>query len=299
MFFKFVNLRKFALILVAVIISSAGQAKEKKAKLDSAFFLIPAKGLINMKAGTLEARFCLDYSFSDYLRRKSSACVPFMFMRLYHIDSEGSLKANGDNNPVLNVTAQQNRGRHSIVFNNFEYYRWNHQKPPGRVKTCKINGIKGKGVFLEKGGWHSLAVTWQVEDKVLNVAMYMDGKLQSKETFNKKETGVRDISDLDLIGIGGARNLSPGTILNLRISNRVKTLDEIKADKLFKREKDTAFFLDGNSKFGKKLKMSKFINLDKLFKSKKNRELGVIFGDYKIVKTPDGKAIQFYKKLSR
>lgn len=293
---------KMALIISLLVALAAVDviAKDKKRKTDSGMFLIPAKGLVNIKAGSLETRFCLDYSFDDYLRKELSACSPFSYMRFYHMTSSGGLKVNSekDSLPFINVFQLQPHGRHMLTFDNAEYFFLQKKRtPPVRVKYCRISGDGKRGVFIKRGEWHNLAVTWEVEDKTLNVKMYIDGELYTTGTFPEQESGIPAISDNDFIAIGGI-DLSPASILTYRLSNRARTEEEISAQKPLQADKDTTFFLDGNTKFAKSTK-GPSQNIKKFFKSKKNRKTGVMFGNFKIVTTKQGKAIQFFKKLSR
>lgn len=293
--------RKIALAsILAFTLATAdteAAAKDKPKEIDAAIFLAPFNNSLNIEAGSIEARFCLNYSFDENLRPESSRCTPFTFLRIYNKD--GSLLSEKDETDPFLFTAQQNRGAHHIGFGTQYYYMKKNTPPPNDKRFgVGIGGDKEKGPWLLENEWHSIAVTWKVEKDGLHAEIFLDGKSQSSRIFPIKESNVRPFSKDDLLGIGGL-SLSPVTILSYRISNRVRTNDEIASKNPLKPDDATTFFLDGESaakcgkydakEFGK---MNKKGQID-------TGKTGAFFGKFKIVTTPDGKAIQFFDKLSR
>lgn len=128
--------------------------------------------------------------------------------------------------------------------------------------------------------------------------MFLDGKPQASKIFPLKESGTRTFSKDDTIGIS-ALDLSAASILTYRLSSKVRTKEEIALKSPLKPDEATTFFLNGElaAKCGK-FDAKEFEKMNKKgdIPMKKN---GVFFGNYKIVETPKGKAIQFYHKLSR
>ncbi len=273
-------------------------AKDNKPKeIDAAIFLAPFNDSLSIEAGSIEVRFCLNYSFDENLRPESSRCTPFIFLKIYNKD--GSLLSEKDESDPFLFTSRQNRGANSIGFGTQYYYMKKNVPPPNDKRFgIGIGGDKENGIWLLENEWHSMAVTWKVEKDGLHAEMFLDGKSQASRIFPIKESNTRPFSKDDLIGIGGL-NLSPATILSYRISNRARTNDEIASKNPLKPDEATTFFLDGETaakcgkydakEFGK---MNKKGQID-------TGKTGAFFGKFKIVNTPNGKAIQFFDKLSR
>ncbi len=291
---------KTALGMIAIFalatVDAAPAAKDNKTKeVDAALFLAPFNNSLSIDAGTIETRFCLNYSFDDFLRPETSKCSPFAFLRIF--EKDGTLV---DGRSPLSLASYQDRTSHSIVFYNNAYYSEKNTQPVTKQYGSGLVGNKERGTWLTENEWHSLALTWKVENNELAAEMFLDGKLCSSKKFPIKDadTDVRQFSKDDLIGIGGL-SLSPATILSYRISNRVRTNEEIASKEPLKPDEATTFFLSGETaaKYGKAdrkdfLAMSKKGQID----VKKN---GTFFGKFKIIDTPNGKAIQFFEKLSR
>ncbi len=285
------------LVFTLATADTEAAAKDKPKEIDAAIFLAPFNNSLNIEAGSIEVRFCLNYSFDENLRPESSRCTPFSFLRIYNKDGS-SLSEKDENEPFL-FTVQQNRGANSIGFLTQYYYMKKNMPPPDDKRfILVIGGDKDKGIWLLEKEWHSIAVTWKVENDGLHTEMFLDGKSQSNRIFPIKEGTIRPFSKDDLIGIGGL-SLSAATILSYRISNRVRTNDEIASKNPLEPDEATTFFLDGNTaakngkydakEFGK---MNKKGQID-------TGKTGAFFGKFKIVPTPNGKAIQFFDKLSR
>ena len=123
-------------------------------------------------------------------------------------------------------------------------------------------------------------------------------ELPKKFPIKDNDPDIRQFSKDDMIGIGGI-SLSPATILSYRISNRVRTKEEIVSKEPLKPDEATTFFLSGDTA----AKCGKADRKDFLAMSKKGQidvgKNGTFFGKFKIVNTPNGKAIQFFDKLSR
>ncbi len=293
------SIRNAVMAAMAALALTAMGAKDKAKEIDAGMFFTPAAGVLNLDVGTLEVRFSLDYSFSDYLRPESSQCTPFSFLRTFNYnDKTGVLLPNREKEPVVGIATAQWRGTHAIVFSNNRHFKWVHQ-PPEKAGHVSIPGTREKGAFLSKGEWHALAVTWRSETNGLRVEMFLDGKSWSKYTFPDTDSEVRAVGEGDLIGIGGLE-LSPATVQSYRLSNRVRTPEEMAPDKPLKSDEATTFFLDGESaaKF-RKLDRKDVSRIGGAFRSLGKATKGVFVGNYQVVSTPSGKAIQFYKKLSR
>ena len=286
----------FLMMAVAFTSMGAGKKDDKAREPDAALFLAPLNDSLNIDAGTLETRFSLDYSFDEYLRPEASNCSPFFFLQIYNKD--GSPHGKNEKDPVVCILMHQGTGIHRFFFGNADYFLETKAPSPAKHKGFSFPGSKEAGTWISQGEWHSLAVTWKVEKEALHVEMFLDGKLRNHYAFTTKDTGIRPLSKDDLLGIGDL-GLSPATILSYRLSNRVRTKEEIASEDPLKPDEATTFFLDGETaaKFGSFdrkdfEKMSKKGKMD----LKKN---GAFFGKFKIVDTPKGKAVQFYDKLSR
>jgi hypothetical protein len=276
--------------------------KLKAVEADAALFLAPLNGAINLNAGTLEARFTLDYSFADSLRPAASGCLPFVFLQVY--DGEGApyvVRAEKAD-PAFTVVLQQSSGVHGLSFLNRFYYYEAKADPadPGAKQKLFQTGVKAnkeKGPWFSAGEWHTLAVTWQIEKEVLRVELFLDGKSQGQRNFTSKESALNGFAKGDLLGLGG-ESLSPATLLAYRLSSCVRTKEEIASDAPLKSDATTTFFLDGET--AGKIKVMKMKDFAGMRHAKKiNLTQPVFIGEMKLVETPKGKAIQFYKKCSR
>lgn len=276
------------------------KSNEAKKEIDAGLLLIPAEGVIDLGKGTCEIRFSLDYSFSDYLRPAASGCVPFSFLGLYSYDESKSTPpvANSDKeDTIFNIQVRQKRGLHQILFFS-NYYFVLTGTPPERHIGISISGEQ-KGAFISKGEWHTLAVTWQLQDGKWNSTIFLDGKKWRHMIYPEKEIGIRPIGKNDLIGIGSL-DFSSGSIQSMRISNRVRSDEELSLKDPLKRDDATTFFIDGSiAAKCKQLDKEELGKLGKMLKRKGKDEVGVFVGNHVIVDSPEGKAIQFYKKLSR
>ena len=289
-FFRIIIL--LAIAIFPPVATDAGSGKEKPKKLDSAMFLAPADGLFSIDAGTLEARFSLDYSLEDYLRPETSFSSLFFFLRTYN-ESISYVK----DEAYFHIVAIQDKGIHRFSCVDNLYYREIKTDPGVRHNEACIVFDKENGLWISSGEWHSLAVTWKIEKEALHVEMFLDGKLRNTMTFPIKAGDVRPFSKGDIISIGNL-DLSPATILSYRLSNRVRTREEIASALPLKPDKDTTFYLDADTAI--KFKGYGREKFEKMRKSGKvDIGKGIFVGEYKIVSTPEGKAIQFYNKLSR
>jgi hypothetical protein len=197
---------------------------------------------------------------------------------------------------IMGVYAVQVRDLHRLSFET-NYYSWELKGPPPlRSGGTSISPAKERGTWILEDEWHSFAVTWKVENDGLHAEMFLDGKLQISKIFPLKESAAGPFAKDDLIGIGGLE-MSSGSILYYRLSNKIRTKEEIASKAPLKPDEATTFFLDGElaAKYGKNsLKDFKTMSKKGEIVIKKN---GSFFGNFKIVKTPKGKAIQFYDKL--
>jgi hypothetical protein len=270
----------------------AAAKRDKPKEIDAAIFVAPLDGSLNIEAGTMEVVFSLGYSFDDYLRPETSSCTPFTFLQIYNKDGSVARK---NKQAIMGVYAVQVRGLHRLSFET-NYYYWELKGPPLlRSGGTSISSAKERGTWILEGEWHSLVVTWKVENDGLHAEMFLDGKLQISKIFPLKESATGPFAKDDLIGIGGLE-MSSGSILYYRLSNKVRTKEEIASKDPLKPDEATTFFLDGElaAKCGKKdLKDFKIMSKKGEIVTKEN---GSFFGNFKIVKSPKGKVIQFYDK---
>jgi hypothetical protein len=269
--------------------------KEEKSTVDAVLFLAPLDDLVNLAAGTLEARVSLDYSFDDTLRPAGSRCQPFNFLRIYR--SDGLMYGADEKEPVFSVYMNQVRGAHSFFFENRHYYGVRNSDPSLRFSSAAISGDKEKGPWLLAGEWHAIAVTWVVDKEGLQVELYLDGKSQTRRSFPIKESAVGSFKKGDFLSMGG-ETLSAATLLSYRLSSRVRTKEEIASDKPLVADDATTLFMDaGIAEKSATLKRGDYASM--LKNKKLTIRQPVFVGEFKIVDTPKGKAIQFYKKKSR
>lgn len=295
-----VYLRSTLLAIMLTLITATIYAEGKKDKprdVDAALLLVPLNDAVSIDAGTLETRFNLNYTFDDSLRPEESICVPFVFLKV--LGKDGSRDEKDEKAPKLSIIAYIARGSHSFLFFNSYYYMKVNNPPDTIYRTLNTRGNKEKGPWIsQEDEWHSLAVTWKVENGGLHVSSFFDGKFCQKTTLPIKESNIPPFAKDDLIGIGGL-DLSPATILSYRLSNRVRTVEEIASKDPLKPDKETTFFLDAETA----MKFSSFERNDFVRMNKSGeinmKKKGAFFGKFKIVDTPEGKAIQFYNKRSR
>lgn len=262
--------------------------------IDAVLFLAPVEGVFNLQAGTLETRFCLDYSFDDYLKPELSSVSPFTFFRIH--PKLGTPQNKNVIHPYISIYMQQSQGSHVIHFGNNCYYK-DTKSEPYRAYTLPIYSNKDKGPWLLRSEWHALATTWKLEGDSLFLEMFLDGKSCSKGCFTNKVSGILPLSNAYLFGIGGY-GLSPATLLSYRLSNRVRTAEEIAAQGPLKPDEATTFFLNGET--AGTFSIMDRNTFDEMSKSGKGLiRKGTFIGKYKIIDTKNGKAIQFYNQLSR
>lgn len=286
-------------MLVSATLTSAGandnrKKDDKPKEPDAVQFLAPLNDAIDMNAGTLEVRFALNYSFSDYIRPDLSACVPFRFISL--LSKEGTSMPSGDSTPWLNLHFKQKRGLHTILYGNNHHYSAPDAEPEKHNSSLGVNSDEQKGPWFKKGEWHSLAATWCIDDKdVMHLELFLDGKSYKRSSFPKKTSSLRPLAKDDLIGIGG-QDVSEATLLSYRISNRVRTKEEITSENPLTPDDATTFFLDATiAAQCKVLKQSVFAKMVNT-KTVSIKGKGVFVGTPEFVNTPKGKAIQFSAK---
>ncbi len=284
------------LTLITATIYAEGK-KDKPKDVDAALLFVPLNDAVSIDAGTLETRFNLNYTFDDSLRPGESACTPFVFLKV--CGKDGSRDGKDDKVPKISIVAYFARGSHSFLFFNSYYYMKVNNPPDTIYRALNTRGNKENGPWISQDNeWHSLAVTWKVENGGLHVSSFFDGKFCQDTTLPIKESNIPPFAKDDLIGIGGL-DLSPATILSYRLSNRVRTLEEIASKDPLKPDKETTFFLDAEiaMKFSS-FEKNDFIRMNKSGEINMKKK-GAFFGKFKIVDTPEGKAIQFYNKCSR
>jgi hypothetical protein len=288
----------FLISMIAGILLLSFSLTAAKSKPDTALLLFPAGKKININSGTLEVIFSLDYSFDDYLRPELSEFSPFKFIRVYGRYGLEYDQTKGNSEPFFRIMMYHHRGDHAFNFiNPYYYYDLPDHYSDRRCFNGGFKSDKEKGIWISRGEWHSLAVTWKVDNGSLRVEMFLDGISRRVIDFTNKESSIRDFNDDDYIGIGDM-DISPASILSYRLSNRVRTEEEITSKEPLKADDATTFFMNGAI-------AAKFKKYDrkKYFKMLKDQKIDVktetFFGEFKIIDTPMGKAIQFYNKLSR
>lgn len=285
-----------ALMIFTLAAMDVEAKKDKPADIDAAMFLAPLNDSLSIDAGTLEVTFSLDYSFDDYLRPELSACMPFTFLGIYNKDFP-SVRQKEEG--VISACAHMSMGSHGMTFaTNYYYWETKEPQPFKGFGIGMVNPSKEKGTWLKEDEWHSFAVTWKVEADGLHTESFFDGNLQASRIFPLKDSNTKPFSKEDLIGIGGI-NLSPASILSYRLSNKVRTKEEIAAKGPLKQDESTTFLL--NAELAAKCAKFDVKDLGKIIKNGKLdiKKNGAFFGNFKIVDTPNGKAIQFYNKRSR
>lgn len=295
----YANLMMAMLMVTTLPSDGANGNRQKPDKVkapDAVMFLAPLNDAIDMNAGTLEVRFALNYSFSDYIRPDLSACVPFRFISL--LSKEGTPFRSGDSTPWLNLHFKQKRGIHTILYGNNHHYSAPDAEPEKRNSSLGVNSDEQKGPWFKKGEWHSLAATWCIDDKdVMQLELFFDGKSCQRRSFPKKTSSLRPLTKDDLISIGGL-DVSEATLLSYRISKRVRTNEEIASDKPLTPDDATTFFLDGTTAAQCKVlthgAFTQMINT----KSFTIKDKGIFVGSPKFVSTPKGKVIQFSTRNS-
>jgi len=286
------------MLTVALVVAGGyGQAKEKTVEPDAVLFIAPLNDAIRLEAGTLEVRFSLDYSFDNFLSSDRSSNSPFPFLQIY--DSKGMVYGNRETDHTFNLVMHQRGSTHGIVFANRFYYieRGDASVAQNHVGGIAVYGDKAKGPWCMAGEWHSVALTWEVVNETWKVELFIDGKFQRQQLLPKRSDTVRAFSKGDYLGIG-SESLSPATILSYRLSNRVRTREEIASEQPLKADESTTFFLNGE--IAGKIKTLKSGGFRVILKDAKTSVKQPMFvGEKKIVDTPKGKAIQFYKKSLR
>lgn len=295
-----------AALMAALMVMEAeakpAQKVEKPPEYDAAILIAPLNDMVNMSAGTMEAHFSLDYSYDDYLRVQSSGCTPFTFLIATGPNRLLGHPKKGENEPALSIYEGQLRGHHALHYNSNLYYyeypnRTDSNEPPIKAYAESVGSNKEKGPWFKQGEWHRFAVTWALSNDVLKIEMYVDGELKRARNFPKKTSSIEPFAKTDFIKLGG-ETLSPLTMLSYRLSNRVRTKEEIASDKPLVEDQNTTFLLNGTT--ADKIKVMKLEEWTAMRSAKKLKiTQPVFFGKIKIVTSAKGKAVQFYQTRSR
>ena len=282
--------------------------KPDKAPPPGTVIFMPAKGHIDLSQGTVEVVFSVAHSFGETFEvppGQSSAIVAAFAMLYDNTGRQYYWHQKRDEGPLLFFGARHNlrSGR------SFLSILANRQPASQDVDDAIRHGTywsppPDKETLIKANQFYHAAATWKVEGNSCSYVMYFEGE-KVKERERDLESTNPGISDTDLVGIGHL--IYPQcNIQSLRISNRPRSAEEIAAGKTadFAKDDATTFLLNADTiatlKKASRQEIDRNIIGDGERKAKEGIPLkvapgGTVFGDFKIMTTPDGKkAIQFF-----
>lgn len=251
---------------------------------DCSAALFPAEGKLKLEHGTVECWCALDYSFDKNNLNNLSMITPMTFFS-FGKEKEDSQENEDIRDISLMLVTQQGKAMVNVV-----RYRTSLALMP--VKDKKVPGgvsFPMEDFKWKKGEWHFLAATWKKEGDSYDLTFYIDDKEESK-SGPANEFKPDSLSEYQ-IRIGSVL-FALGAVETLRVSNKVRTADEIKESFKtgLKEDKDTSFFFDPKT-IGKMQKKGKTKDISKIKVSPK----GTFVGPYKIIKGKFDKAVQFHE----
>lgn len=230
------------------VISAHAQARNTKSanpNENNAVIVFPAKGNIDVTNGTIEAVFCLAYSFGDQFSSAGSSRKLFSLLSTHNAAGEqynvGNPKKVG---PGLgfSVHFSQYQSRDYVYLSSslFERPRSNHD--PVRYVSTAFSSKKAD-TFLKAGSWHSMAATWRQTNEAHAVEFFIDGKRVGRGTIpHRASLSTSSLADDDLL-VFGAPGQMYGSLQRVRISDRVRSAEEIAAAETSGLVKDDATLL--------------------------------------------------------
>ena len=122
----------------------------------------------------------------------------------------------------------------------FERPRSNHD--PVRYVSTAFSSKKAD-TFLKAGSWHSMAATWRQTNEAHAVEFFIDGKRVGRGTIpHRASLSTSSLADDDLL-VFGAPGQMYGSLQRVRISDRVRSAEEIAAAETSGLVKDDATLL--------------------------------------------------------
>ncbi len=299
----------FALFIVATLFTVAAPGKDASFGM----ILFPAKDNINFDEGTFELWFCLNYSFEQDMLKGGSSISPMSFFKILDptgnklaAETESSSKkssksknsrssSSSSDNVIegvpLGASMSQHRNSHLFRYGSLAFgvkrKVWNGEK---FVHVISGGGLSApsKKLGWKKGEWHYMALTWKKLDDggYLASLTFDDGKTQ-KQSFlpNPK---VKEENAYDNIIAVGSTQQAWGSINCFRISNKIRTAEEMKESYANGLKKDDATLLlqDGSS-----IKSLKSLSSAKLGENPLRLRDGVVCGNLKLIDGKFGKAV--------
>jgi len=293
----FVLLLSTVIACFAITTAAAPQKALKKATKGvaskgkyGAAVVFPAKGNFDPDKGTVEAVFSLSYSFGDKMGQGSSIST-FSVMSLSGRKGSGR----GEQGASWSVSIGQYQGHDHLSMSSTMFELTRQYDVPVTWFSCSLAPTNRPP--FKAGEWHTLATTWQRMGDAKNqyaLALYLDGKCVRKGTMPVSPMfGTSEIDPKDLLCFGNPR-LMRGSLECLRLSNRVRTPEEIAAadkDGLVK-DADTRVFLDAEAVAKLKMKAAEdLVNREE--KTIRVPPEGLLFGELEYVPGRKGKAMKF------
>lgn len=235
----------FSVWAVASAHAQARKAKPVNPNENNAAIVFPAKGNLDVTNGTIEAVFCLAYSFGDQFSSAGSSRKLFSLLSTHNAAGEQYSAANPKkigSGLSFSVYLSQYQSRDLVYLSSslFERPRSNHD--PVRYVATAFSSKKAD-TFLKAGAWHSMAATWRLTNETHAVEFFIDGKRVGRGTIPHR-TGFspRSLADDDLLVFGHPGQMY-GSLQSVRISGRVRSAAEIAAAEMSGLVKDEATLL--------------------------------------------------------
>lgn len=301
------RLHGFLAFLVCVAAFNLAHAQSRAARKvnpdeNNAAIVFPAKGNLDVTNGTIEAVFCLAYSFGDQFSSAGSSRKLFALLSTHNAAGEQySAAAPGKTGAGLNfsvyLSQHQARDHMFVTSSLFERPRSTHE--PARYVTTAFSPKKAD-TFLKAGAWHSMAATWRLTNETHVVEFYIDGKRVGRGS-SPHRTGYKTLAlaDDDLLAFGYPGQ-TYGSLQAVRISGRVRSADEIAAAEKAGLVKDDATLLLFDGAAVLKMKTG---NISQITDAKSGRNLrvppeGMVFGKLKrVTGRNNAPAVQFREIL--
>lgn len=225
-FFVFVTSTMLCLFAVAALAApkkkKGGTKAASSARVEGAALVFPAKDVFDPDKGSYEALFSPTFSYGDKLATGSSIRT-FSFLSI--VGPQGSGK--GEQGFTFRISMGQQRNSNHMTLSSSRFERLRQYYAPVNHTSCSLNSTNSPP--FKAGDWRSVAATWTRTSTNYVLCLYFDGQRMNRTTIPASRFyGNAPIDPKDLLIIGSTSRMR-GNLEAVRISNRVRTPEEIMA----------------------------------------------------------------------